>query len=224
MGKIRGWTSINHIGDDIRVDCIVDSPNITSPLDAAEQALVMPAIEEEADPIYELDDSGYVETGSTSDYLDVPPNNFEKEHRQENPVHSCSKPESEQEGIRNESTRQTVNLIQDEVPANQTAGHQDDMNKTERICHAIAQLEPTFFEDDSSCYCDITETSKNIIQSMINLVSTEDLDSFRILEELQAIAIKQGRLASKHSPRAKSPNLNALIELVCIKSAPGEVD
>ena len=230
MGKIKGWVSTSHIGDEART---INSSSIPPQQDAAEQTLEASEIEENSDPVYELDDSSYAEADSTGDYLNGLLDNLETEHHRGISARSCPKPESEQEDNRsfevnedgcNESARVSVNLIQGKEPADRTEDHQENEDKTERICRAIAQLEPTYFEDESDCYCDIIETSKNIIQSMINLVSTEELDSFRILEELQEIAIKQGRLASKHNPLAKSPNLNALIELACIKSAPGEVD
>lgn len=230
MGKIRGWVSINHVGDEA---CTIDSPSILPRQDAVEQTLEASEIEEDSDPVYELDDSSYAEDDSTGDYLNGLLDNVEKGDHRGIPAHSCPKPESEQKDNRsfeaieddcNESARVSVRLIQDKEPEDRTKDHQEDEDKTERICRAIAQLEPTYFEDDSDCYCDIIETSMNIIQTMINLVSTEELDSFRILEELQEIAIKQGKLASKHNPLAKSPNLNALIELVRIKSASGEAD
>lgn len=84
--------------------------------------------------------------------------------------------------------------------------------ETNRICEAISKLNLSCYYSGGN-YCDITRAARDAIEALISS-STAELDYFSIMEALQEIAQKQGRMAANKGIDARSPNLNMLINRV----------
>lgn len=118
------------------------------------------------------------------------------------------------EAVANES----LDIVQ-AYSSNELAAQEDDcvsveLTKTERICQAIDNLQPSYHVDGLGKYCDITDASDKVIRALILSVDPLELDFFVILEKLQEVACRQSEMASRYTRALESDNLNSLIEFV----------
>lgn len=86
---------------------------------------------------------------------------------------------------------------------------------TEIICQHISKLALVSYDDWPMSYFDITDAASRSIRRLIDAGErAEQLDYFRILEEIQDVVLRQAARGVQDKERLRSPNLNSLIEFV----------
>lgn len=86
---------------------------------------------------------------------------------------------------------------------------------TEIICQYISKLALVSYDDWPMSYFDITDAANRSIRRLIDAGErAEQLDYFRILEEIQDVVLRQAARGVQDKERLRSPNLISLIEFV----------
>lgn len=86
---------------------------------------------------------------------------------------------------------------------------------TEIICQYISKLTLVSYDDWPMSYFDITDAADRSIRRLIDAGErAEQLDYFRILEEIQDVVLRQAARGVQDKEKLRSPNLNSLIEFV----------
>ena len=210
MGKIVGWASIDSEASSTAEDAAV-KPQLTqidaelfelrTENDCSQESVPIISVDtddEEVQFSFEADDDGNEALCVSAEVIED--------------ADSCGV--ASDEVVANES----LDILQ-AYSSNQLVAQEDDcvsveLTKTERICQAIDNLQPSYHEDFLGKYCDITDASDKVIRALILSADPLELDFFVILEKLQEVACRQSEMARRYTSTLESDNLNSLIEFV----------
>lgn len=224
MGKIIGWGSFDDSTNDENPLQGHGSAGDQFPHSSSDEPVVTYEVEGNVCAVFEPDKPASIEHNS---YPIVPHNkdsHFERMDILANLEQACEPPSikcGEQLDTSKATKRNTLDEIDlsleitsRETRIPQATPERIEVSKTQRICLAISKLELVRNSTSYSNYCDITKASEKTIEALIISANPNELDFFRILEELQRVISRQGKIASAHGTVVKSPNLNNLIDFI----------